>query len=490
MTFNRRTFLRISGAGAVAVGVTGASAPAVAAPRWDKLRAKLKGPLYLPSDPGYEGVRTGFMTMFDDHFPAAVAKVARPEDVQACVEFAANHDIPIAARSGGHGYAGYSTPHQGLVVDLGPLNAIQVHPDGRAVVGAGARLGEVYTAVAKAGRLLPAGSCATVGIGGLALGGGIGVLGRKYGLTCDRVISMRVVTPDGRLRTVSAISEPELFWALRGGGGGNFGIVTSFTFDTAPARDLSVFALGFVPEALPAVLAAWHDWVLSAPDEMWASIGISGGVQPSFGLEGCFAGPASAAAPILDDLIRRVGSKPTSRSAKDLSYYATMEYYGGCGDFTAPKCGPSWSGGKGEYARGAYVGASRMISAPLSDPARFAEVVTATPTMYTIVDTFGGAIARGDSAFPHRDATSSTQILLDVGPSTGDEAAVRRQVGQVRDEIGKMTGPTGYVNYLDPEMPDWAHAYYGRNLPRLRRVASRYDPDGLFAFAQGLSTKD
>ncbi|WP_370949056.1 FAD-binding oxidoreductase [Amycolatopsis sp. cg5] len=471
----------------MAVGVSGASAPPS---RWDRLRGKLKGPLYLPSDAGYDGVRTGFMTMFDDHFPAAVAKVACQEDVQACVEFAARHGIPIAARSGGHGYVGYSTPDQGLVVDLGPLNTIEVRPDGRAVVGAGARLGDVYTAVAKAGRLLPAGSCATVGIGGLTLGGGIGVLGRKYGLTCDRVVSMRVVTPDGRLRTVSATSEPDLFWALRGGGGGNFGIVTSFTFDTAPARDLSVFALGFAPETLPSVLAAWHDWVLSTPDELWASIGISGGVQPSFGLEGCFVGSASAAAPFLDDLIRRVGTQPISRSAENLSYFATMEHYGGCGDFTAPKCGPSWSGGKGQYARGAYVGASRMISAPLSDPGHFADVVTATPGMYTIVDTFGGAIARGDSAFPHRDAVSSAQFLLDVGPSTGDEATVRRQVGQVRDEIGKMTGQTGYVNYLDPEMPQWAHAYYGRSLPRLRRVAGKYDPDGLFAFPQGLSTKD
>src|SRR6185312_14675612 len=133
------------------------------------------------------------------------------------------------------------------------LNKVDVQ-GGKAVIGAGAKLQDVYAGLARAGRCLPAGTCPSVGIAGLTLGGGIGVLSRKYGLTCDRLVSARVVTADGALRTVSSSAEPELFWALRGGGGGNFGIVTSFSFDTVPAPQLTVFELGFPAGSAPEVL--------------------------------------------------------------------------------------------------------------------------------------------------------------------------------------------------------------------------------------------
>ena len=156
----------------------------------------------------------------------------------------------IAARSGGHSYAGYSTPDKGLVVDLGKLNTITVNPDGTADIGAGCRLADVYATLGGQGVCIPGGSCPSVGIGGLTLGGGIGVLTRLHGLTCDNLIEADIVTADGTLQTVNADNNPDLFWGLRGGGGGNFGIVTRFKFQTFAAPSINVFALEATPPAL------------------------------------------------------------------------------------------------------------------------------------------------------------------------------------------------------------------------------------------------
>ncbi|AHH93566.1 FAD-dependent oxidoreductase [Kutzneria albida] len=429
---------------------------------------------------------TGYLRLYDRQRPAAVARCVRAEDVQACVEFAAANRIPVAARAGGHSYAGYSSPDGGLVIDLRALNSVDPLPGGRAVVGGGALLGEVYTELGKVGRALPGGTCATVGVGGLTLGGGIGVLSRKYGLTCDRVTSMRVVTPDGCLRTAAPGSEPELFWALRGGGGGNLGVVTSFTFSTAPAREASVFTLTFPISAVGAMLAAWQDWIPTLPDEMSAALGVPGGGAATFAAEGCFVGTARQARPWVDDLIRRIGSQPLTREEQDLTHVQAMQHFAGCADLGGASCRPSWGGQVGGYPRNSYVGASRMLTAPLRDPQAVADLITGPAGLYTIFDTLGGAVGRGESAYPHRAALSIIQVLHDVGGAAGDEPTVRHTVGQVRDELTRHTGATGYVNYMDPQMPDWAHAYYGASLPRLRRAARRYDPDRVFAFPQGL----
>src|SRR4051794_29693425 len=156
---DRRTFLRISGA-VPAAGLAGWPPP----DDWARLRRRLTGPLFRPGDPGYPEAKQGFFTMYDQRMPAAVVGAVRVEDVQAAVGFAARHRLPIAARSGGHSYPGYSTVDGGIVVDLSRFSSIDVRPDGRAVIGAGARLGPIATTLAAHGRVLPAGSCETVGI--------------------------------------------------------------------------------------------------------------------------------------------------------------------------------------------------------------------------------------------------------------------------------------------------------------------------------------
>ena len=161
----------------------------------------------------------------------------------SCISFARRFGLPIAARSGGHSYAGWSST-TGLMVDVGPMQSFRV--DGsRVTVGAGLRLIDFYTQLAARGLAVPGGSCPTVGIAGLTLGGGVGVLGRQYGLTCDNLVGLEMVTADGRIRQVDAGHDPDLLWASQGGGGGNFGIATSFTFTARPLASLTQFFLSW-----------------------------------------------------------------------------------------------------------------------------------------------------------------------------------------------------------------------------------------------------
>lgn len=471
MELDRRTVLRLAGAvpmmAAVPAGVPGGGGP------WERLRARLTGELFRPGDPGYDEKRLGFFSLYDHKLPAGVAVCANEDDVRHCVDFAARQRIPIAARSGGHSYAGYSIVDRGLVVDLSRLSAVRILPGGRAAIGAGAQLGPVYEALAAAGRALPAGSCPQVGIAGLTLGGGIGVLARKYGLTCDNVESVRFVGADGKARLVSEETAPDLLWALRGGGGGNFGIVTSFTFRTAAARTLTNFTLVFPPAALAALVAAWQEWQPAMPDELWCGMGLGAAVA---NCGGCFVGSAAQVNPLLDDLVRRVGTEPIKREVTEQGHLVSMRAFAQEAAFPAAVA-----------QRGDYVATSRMLTHPVPDPDALAALLGSDPELYSIVDAYGGAIARvpsSESCFPHRSALGSVQIIRGLA---GGEAYARQVIGRVRDELGREYGQAGYVNYIDPEMPEWPKAYYGDSLPRLRRVARKYDPDGLFAFEQGLA---
>jgi hypothetical protein len=492
MALGRRTFLRAVGVSAVGVAAVACSAPAAdggvatvtssappaptssaappsGPPDWTALREKVSGGLLRPGDSGYEQAKHVFNPLFDARKPAAVARCVSPQDVQACV-LGAGSRVPIAARSGGHSYAGYSVPDGGLVVDVGPMSKVDVRPDGTAVIGAGARLKDVYAALARAGRCLPAGTCPTVGIAGLTLGGGLGVLMRKYGLTCDHLVSAQIVTADGKLRTASADAEPDLFWALRGGGGGNFGIVTSFTFSTEPAPDLSVFSLRFPAGSVAGVLGAWQQWLPGAQPELWSNLVISGGSPAQCRVGGCFVGGAAALAPLLDDLVANAGAKPTSRMVQAKSYAATMQYFSGSED------------------RQTFAASSRIISKPVADPAQLVAVMNGRHGVDLLIDGLGGAVSTVDSAdtaFWHRKSLASVQIYSQATVGTRDTSA--KTVSDIASGLAGIGVDGGYVNYLDPALPDWMNAYYGDNVKRLREVAKTYDPGKVFGFAQAIT---
>ncbi|MFF1542341.1 FAD-binding oxidoreductase [Streptomyces sp. NPDC058291] len=435
---------------------------------WQDLSRRLHGALLRPGNPGFEDARKLFNPLHDDHVPAAVVQCESALDVSNAVLVAANR-VPLAARSGGHSYPGYSAPHGGLVVDMRRMSAVSVQAEGTVTVGAGATLRDLYSALGQANRCVPAGSCFTVGVAGVTLGGGIGVLQRKFGLTCDHLLTAEIVTADGRRLTASAARTPDLFWGLRGGGGGNFGIVTEFTFSTDPAPALTVFVVGFPAGKVTEVLSAWQPWIASAPRELWANLNIAGGDPPGCRVAGCFVGPSSACGPLLDDLVSRCGVLPARRTLQDRDFFNAMRFFAGRPD------------------RESFVASSRVLSAPASDPAAVTTLLTGRAGLALILDPLGGAVADVDvqqTAFPHRKAFATAQVYATA--TAASEVETAQSVAEVVAGLAALGIGGGYINYIDPALPEWPESYYGPNLGRLRSIAHDYDPDKVFDFAQGL----
>lgn len=454
----------------------------IAATTLDQLATQVDGQVIAKGTSKYRQAHRAYDPPFDRQHPAAVVRAQSSDDVARVVEYAARTNTRIAARGGGHSYAGYSTPNKGIVVDLSPMAGIEI--DGESArVGAGARLIDVYTALAKSGRSLPSGSCPTVGIAGITLGGGVGVLTRSFGLTCDRLTAADVITADGALHHASADNDSDLFWALRGGGGGNVGIVTSFTFSTAPQpHRLVKFGLQFPDGAAGDVLDAWQTFTADAPEHLNMSMTITANDDPYAFVYGTYLGSHSAANTLLDSFVLKVGASTTYRSVQTMSVEDAMYSYAQCSGKSLAECGPDWTGhGSGTVPRTTFVGTSRILR-QAADPGAFVDAVKGSNTS-VLIDSITGAAGRLSptaTAFPHRGALATVQIYQ----SGSDPSAI----DSVRASLGNLLGPYGYVNYIDATMPNWAEAYYAGNLPRLRSIAQRYDPDRVFRFAQSVNT--
>ncbi|WP_202638292.1 FAD-binding oxidoreductase [Bailinhaonella thermotolerans] len=437
-----------------------------------------------PGDAAYSQARRLHMPRFDGRRPAGIAYCANPDDVRECVEFARRHAVPPALRSGGHGYAGWSTG-PGLVIDVSALDRVRYDAaSGLAEVGAGTRLVDMYARLARDGVSVPGGTCPTVGIAGLALGGGIGVMSRKYGLTCDTIREVRIVTADGRLVTADARRHPDLYWASRGGGGGNFGVVVSFLFQAHRTQDVTMFRVWWPWRRAAAVLRAWQEWGPGAPAELWSNVQLYG--PPTIEVMGVFLGDAADLDRHLDRLEARVGAEPAGRVARRRSYQETMMSVAECSSMTVEQChrrgtlpGTTPSG---RWPRADYTAKSHFATRPLPAPAVHDLVRRVDGRGRSVIlDALGGAVSgvpAGATAFPHRSALFSLQYLS----SPGDRPWLRA----VHRAMDRHLGPRAYVNYTDPELRDWQRAYHGPNLPRLRRVKSAYDPARLFDFPQAI----
>ena len=282
-TFSRKTFLRgAAGAtGAVAAGVLLGPVRAQGLPGesdWKALGTAIDGRVILPSDDQYAAAKSVFNTGFGGSTPAAVITVKSTSDVQKAVAFAASNNVQVAPRSGGHSYIGASAANGAIMIDLRPLSGEVAYDDGSGLVTVptAADLQSVQTALAAHGRSIPTGSCPSVGAAGLTLGG-LGIDSRAHGLTCDMLASASVVLPSGDEVTASAGEHDDLYWALRGGGGGNFGVTTSLMFRTFPVADQDLVKLQFPFPATAQVIVGWHNWLTKADASMWSMVDITSG---------------------------------------------------------------------------------------------------------------------------------------------------------------------------------------------------------------------
>jgi FAD/FMN-containing dehydrogenase len=492
------------GAPTSAQGTTTTGAPTTTGgpPDYGDLAAQLSGTVVVPSDAAYATDKQLYNTRFDTIDPAAIAYCRTATDVQRSVAFARAHGVRLAARSGGHSYGGYSLTEGGLVIDVTSMASVTNHAAaGTATVGAGTRLIDLYSQLGSAGVALPGGSCPTVGIAGLTLGGGIGVFGRLYGLTCDNLASLQLVTADGRLVTCGPEENPDLYWASRGGGGGNFGVATSFTFTVHPVPDIALFTLAFPAASAADVLGAWLAWIGSTPDELWSncqllSAGSAGGITVK--VTGVYAGSTTACSQALAPLLAAVGTAPTYNFVGPEPYQKAMMIEAGCEGDTVAQCHLPSQNPAGILSRATFAAKSAYLTAPLP-AAVLSSVVGDLQALAAdvpsvgggfVFDAYGGAINRvaGDAtAFVHRDALCA--IEYDVNWSPGAPAPVVAASTQWLATAQSHLDPVAdgaYQNYIDPTLADWPQAYYGANLSRLMAIKRAVDPDDVFSFAQSI----
>jgi hypothetical protein len=463
-----------------------------------ELARTLRGDVVVPSDTAYAQARLLFNTRFDAVKPRAVVFCESREDVERTVRWARRHRIRIVPRSGGHSYGGYSATC-GVIVDVSRMNGISLDPRRRAVIGVGAKLIDVYDGLWQHGLTVPAGTCPTVGIAGLTLGGGIGLSARKFGLTCDNLLEATVVLANGRAVVCNAHEHADLYWALRGGGGGTFGIVTRLVFRTHPVDRVATFALEWPWSNARRVVAAWQTFAPHAPDGIFSVLNLNtvAGTRalPRITCAGQFFGTADE----LRTLIRPLTSTgaPTRVSVTSRTYMDAARMWAGCSG-TVEECHLQ---PQGVLGRSTFKAKSDYANQPLSTlgidalvRAIEARQSTGRGSGIVLLDSSGGAIHRipkDATAFVHRDALFSFQYLAywDAGDPPHSVAANLRWLRSFRAAMRPYVSGFAYQNYIDPELESWRHAYYGSNFRRLVSVKRRYDPENVFHFRQSIPTR-
>jgi FAD/FMN-containing dehydrogenase len=459
--------------------VESAGSPAAARADLDSLRAQLRGELLTPAEPDYDTARRVWNGMIDRR-PAAIARCTGPADVIAAVRFAREQGLGVAVRGGGHNVAGNAVCDDGVVIDLSPMRGVRVDRSRGVVrVGGGALLGDIDHETQAFGLGVPVGAVSATGIGGLALHGGLGFLTRKYGLTADNLVSADVVTADGELITADERRHADLLWALKGGGG-NYGVVTSFEFRLHPVGPDVWFMLTFYAAADGArVLEAFRSHMLDAPDELmaiaiyWSApmgdpIPLEHRGAPVIVVVGCWCGPLEEG----DDATRplREITTPLADLSGPMPFVEAQQLF----DADYP------SGGR-------YYWKSLYLPELSDDVVQFVDEVAADrPTAHSTVEVWalGGAMARvapEATAFYHR----TSPWLLTIEANSADPATDEANIAWVRRryEDARRFSPGGtYLNFpgfLEGGEETLAQSF-GTNYPRIREIKAKYDPENLF----------
>jgi FAD/FMN-containing dehydrogenase len=479
--FDRTELLRKGVGGALGLAAASAwpleQARAAADPRLAALARALDGHLIPRGGKGYAQARLIWNPRFDTIRPLAVAFAETIADVRRVIRWAQQYDVRLATRSGGHSFAGFSTT-PGLVLDVSRLTNVHPNADGTAAVATGAKLGSVYGRLWNVGRAVPFGTCEAVGVAGLTLGGGHGYSSRAMGLACDNVAEIEIVTADGKLRVC------KLFWALRGAGAGNFGVVTKFVFRTHPVDFVTTVNLNWAWADAREVTQAWQEFAPRAADSLSCSLSFAppppAGGSPQVVVNGQVFGARDQALSLLTPLTDAV--RPTKLSAVQRPFISAVNY------FAADNPARRSYAAKSNYAVAPLLreGIDVIVEA-LESAARDPRLGAIGILMFA----HGGAINRVDAdatAFAHRSALFSIRYTA-FWSTTAPADVAAAHLGWVRDTHAAMqpfVSRGAVTNYADPELRDWGSAYYGPHVERLAAVKRRYDPDNVFRFAQSI----
>ncbi len=467
------------------------------AAHWRQLASQLNGELLFPAADDFNRLKKAANARYDDIATTAIIRCTAVSDVQHAVQFVSRFQLPFAVRSGGHSYTGLSST-AGVLIDIGQLNQISLERD-IASIGAGAKLGDVYATLGLQQRSIPAGSCASVGIAGLVLGGGLGIADRQFGLTCDALRRVELVTAQGEVIHCSATEHAELFWALRGGGGGQFGIATHFEFDTFATAPIRNYIGRYPLKDGNQVLAVWQQWLRSLPDTIWsqATVWFNGqaGSQPEIQLRACSIGHAALLTQYWHQLAQQLAVVWSEVDMQDHQYLDFM--LSDCDGMEMPECKLPNQHERGQLKRIAMAGSSDIFRdyLPLSALHHLLNTIRQRHQQGfrggLMLTSMGGAIAKvgpKQSVFAHRDAVLSAQYLFS-GPVGTPEFMLQEGawwVNQMRKQMRPWSTNGAYLNYTDARLKDWPQAYYGDNYVALQKLKRQYDPNNLFRFAQSI----
>jgi FAD/FMN-containing dehydrogenase len=505
---DRRDFLARAGAGGLSLAVGAAVAGCgtsgaggttsiveaalrrrkrVATPIPKTFQAAMRGHVFNRGDPGFPSVAHIYNERFDNVLPKAVGRPLDVKDVQGAVRWAVGHNVQMRARSGGHSYAGYSTLRNGVVLDLSKVRSISVDKRAKtATIGAGAQLIDMYAALAAQGAAVPGGSCPSVGVSGVTLGGGMGLAARAFGLTIDNLIGVQIVTADGMIRTVNRSTDPDLLWALRGGGGGNFGIVTQFTFNVHPVPPVATyFSVSWPWSSASEAIATWQGWAPRSSSQLTSIFHINGAGSPSVSANGQFLGNPGALRGLIGPLLGVPGAQLSTSTTTN--YVSMQLLLAGCSGHGLTYCHTMGTRPGGRLQRASFQAKSDYVAKPLSAAGRgvlieAAEQRAAQPGSGAILfDSYGGAINRvapTATAFVHRNQMFAVQYLTYNGGGAW--------LGQTWRAMRPYVSGQAYQNYIDAQLPNWQNAYYAQNYARLKATRKRVDPDWFFKFPQAI----
>jgi len=447
-----------------------------------QLEASLRGELIQPGDEAYESARRVYNGMIDKH-PRLIARVIDVADVITCVNFARENGLLLAVRGGGHNGGGLGTCDNGLVLDLSLMKGIRVDPDSRtARAEGGCTQGEIGHAAAAFGLALPAGTISGTGIAGLTLGGGHGYLTRKYGLTIDNLLEADVVTADGHLVVASADRNQDLFWAIRGGGG-NFGVVTSFLFRVHPVGRVTAGLMFWEADRSAEMLRWYREFMPAASEDLYgffAFLNIPPAPvfpghlhgRPVCGVVWCHLGSSNQAEKDLAQV--RDAYPPLFEHIGPMPYLALQAMF----DPVFPP-GLQW------YWKGDFV--SELSDQAIEQHVKYATRLPSTlSTMHLHpVDGQAGRIGRNDAAFSYREAKWS-MVIAGIDPNPANAAKITQWAKDYWNALHPYGAGGAYVNFMMDEGSERVRATYRDNYERLAAIKAMYDPGNLFRVNQNI----
>jgi FAD/FMN-containing dehydrogenase len=414
--------------------------------------------------------------------PNYIVFCSRIEDVVNAVKWSKIHNIQVSIRGGGHGYEGYSLCN-GLVIDLSSLNQISLSKDLTKVkLGAGCRLNDVYSMLGKHQRTIIGGSCGTVGISGFTLGGGFGFLSRKYGLAIDNLKEIELVDACGNILIANEINNSDLFWACKGAGGGNFGVVTSLTFETIPIDQVVVYQISWPWEEISDVIHIWQKWAPDAPNELTSVLIIPLKGKGNIISKGVYLGEEEKLRLLLNEELL-YGGHPQKIMIETMNWEEALN-----------KLHPIDSGNnkyafkaKSDYARESLKQEAivAIIDCLSKEHLKITDAVL-------ILDSYGGAINQiweHETAFIHRKERFSLQYLAYWNNNDEEAEYINREwINGFYQKMRPYVSGYSYQNYIDKDLENWEEAYYGENKQKLREIKIRYDQENFFRFDQSIPT--